>query len=154
MRLMHANSTSLQAPLPRILIVDDCEPLRLALRALISSAIVPCTCVEASTGEHAVALAEATHPTVVLMDLMLPGMNGIEATRTIKAMLPQTKIVIVSLHEAPEFQTEAARAGATVYLPKRVLQRELVPLLRSLLAVPGDACPPATDPQPSARDIV
>jgi DNA-binding NarL/FixJ family response regulator len=115
--------------------------MRSALRALICTAIVPCSCVEAASGEHAVALADETHPALVVMDLMMPGMNGIEATRRIKTTLPQTQIVIVSLHEALQFQTEAARAGATAYLPKRVIHRELVPLLKSLLDGDRENCP-------------
>ena len=128
-------------PSPLILIVDDSGPLRSALRALISGAIVPCICVEAATGERAVAVAEATRPAVVVMDLKMPGMSGIEATRKIKAMLPHTQVVIVSMFEAAKFQTEAIGAGATAYLPKRVLHRELIPLLTSLLEVNGGECP-------------
>ena len=67
------------------------------------------------------------------MDLKLPGMNGIEATRQIKALFPDTQVVMVSLYEAAHFQTEAARAGATAFLPKRLMHRELIPMLISLL---------------------
>lgn len=120
-------------PSPLILIVDDSEPLRLAMRELICAAISGCICIGASTGESGVAVAKERRPALVVMDLKLPGMNGIEATRQIKALFPDTQVVMVSLYEAAHFQTEAARAGATAFLPKRLMHRELIPMLTSLL---------------------
>ena len=120
-------------PSPLILIVDDSEPLRSAMRELIGAAISGCICIGASTGENGVAVARERRPAIVVMDLKLPGMNGIEATRQIKALFPDTQVVMVSLYEAAHFQTEAARAGATAFLPKRLMHRELIPMLISLL---------------------
>jgi DNA-binding NarL/FixJ family response regulator len=116
-----------------VLIVDDSAPLRSAMRELIDASMLACSCAEASTGEESVELAERILPDVVVMDLRLPGMNGIEATRRIKAMLPQTPVVIVSLFEAAEFRAEAAEAGVAAFLPKRVMHRELIPILEGLL---------------------
>ena len=137
---------------PLIMIVDDSESLRSALRAFISGATLPCLCVEASTGEHAVALAEARRPAIVVMDIELPGMNGIEATRKIKTALPDTQVVMVSMLEAARFQTEAARAGATAYLAKPVIHRELIPLLTSLLERNGTRTMASPEPQPARSD--
>ena len=116
-----------------ILIVDDSAPLRFAMRELIDGSMLACSCAEASTGEEAVELAREIAPDVVIMDLKLPGMNGIMATRRIKAVLPQMQIVMVSLFDAAHFQAEAAAAGAVAFLPKRVIHRELIPLLGRLL---------------------
>ncbi len=122
-----------------VLIVDDSAPLRCAMRALIDASMLGCSCAEASTGEEAVALAGEIGPDVVVMDLKLPGMSGIAATRRIKASLPQSQVVMVSLFEAAEFQADAATAGAVAFLPKRVMHRELIPLLARLLDSPDGA---------------
>lgn len=103
------------------------------MRELIDASMLACSCVEASTGEEAVALAAQIAPDFVIMDLKLPGMNGIVATRRIKAMLPQAQVVVVSLFDAAEFQAEAAAAGVVAFLPKRIMHRELIPLLAALL---------------------
>ena len=116
-----------------ILIVDDSVPLRSAMRELIVASMPACSCAEASTGEEAVELARDLGPDVVVMDLKLPGINGIAATRRIKAMLPQTPVVMVSLFDAAEFQAQAAEAGVVAFVPKRVMHRELIPLLEALL---------------------
>ena len=116
-----------------VLIVDDSAPLRSAMRELIDASMLACSCVEASSGEEAVALAAQIAPDVVIMDLKLSGMNGIVATRRIKAMLPQSQVVVVSLFEAAEFQAEAKAAGVVAFLPKRIMHRELIPLLVTLL---------------------
>jgi DNA-binding NarL/FixJ family response regulator len=118
---------------PLVLIVDDSAPLRSAMRELINASMLACSCAEASTGEEAIVLAGEAAPDVVIMDLKLPGMNGIAATRRIKAMLPQTQVVMVSLFDAAEFQAEAAKAGVVAFVPKRVMHRELIPLLAGLL---------------------
>jgi DNA-binding NarL/FixJ family response regulator len=128
-------------PSSLILIVDDSEPLRSAMRELICAAISGCICIGASTGESGVAVVKERRPALVVMDLKLPGMNGIEATRQIKALFPDTQVVMVSLYETAHFQTEAARAGATAFLPKRLMHRELIPMLISLLEGNGGEHP-------------
>jgi DNA-binding NarL/FixJ family response regulator len=75
-------------------------------------------CGEAADGEAAVAKAVETNPHVVVMDISMPLMNGLEATRKIKRVLPQTEVVILSVHDSEQMIREAVRAGAISYLLK------------------------------------
>ncbi len=119
-----------------ILIVEDHDVVRRSLREWLAVALPQYRIIEASTGEEALALAERERPCLVLMDIGLPHMNGIEATQCIKSAVPGTRVVILSINEEPAFQTEAARAGATAYVPKRKLQTQLMPELLKLLQAP------------------
>jgi DNA-binding NarL/FixJ family response regulator len=102
----------------RVLVADDHPVFRFGMRALLS-AHVDCEIVgEASTGEEAVALASELGPDVVLMDLNMPGVNGIEATRRIVATAPEVGILIVTMLEDDGSLFAAMRAGARGYLLK------------------------------------
>ena len=70
------------------------------------------------------------------MDLGLPGMNGIETTRQLKAMMPQAQVVMLTVHEASDYRAAARAAGASGFVPKRTVHTELAPLLESLLLRP------------------
>jgi two-component system response regulator NreC len=116
-----------------ILIVDDHAFLRAILRDWLSRALSGYVFGEASDGEEAVRLALARAPALVVMDLGLPKLNGIEATRLIKQSLPETHIVIISVHEARPFCDAATAAGASAYIPKRTLAADLTPTVKALL---------------------
>lgn len=117
-----------------ILIVEDREGVRLYLRVLVSESFPECHCFEARDGEEAVAMASLHSPEIVLMDIGLPKMNGIEATRRIKEAVPKARVVIVTNHEASEFKNEAIIAGANAYILKHQMQTELIPILTKLLS--------------------
>jgi len=119
---------------PTIMIVEDHEAVRTSLRDWLSAIFPDCVFVEAKSGEEAVDLALARPPDVVLMDIGLPGMNGIRATRHIKAAAPQAQVVMLTIHEAPEYQADAAAAGASAYIVKRRMHTELIPVLARLLS--------------------
>ncbi len=116
-----------------ILIVDDYDAVRASLLDWFGTVFPDCALAEARSGEEAVELALARPPDVILMDIGLPQMNGIEATRRIKAAAPQVQVVILTIHEAPEYQAKAAAAGVTAYILKRQMYRELIPTLQRLL---------------------
>jgi len=90
--------------------------------------------IEATSGEQAITLIQIESPRLVLMDISLPGMSGIEATRQIKAALPSAQIVMLTIHEGDTYRADAIAAGASAYVPKRVMQTGLVPTLAALLA--------------------
>jgi DNA-binding NarL/FixJ family response regulator len=90
--------------------------------------------IEAASGEEAIALIRSESPRLVVMDITLPGMNGIEATRQIKATLPSAQIVMLTIHEDDTHRADATGAGASAYVPKRAMQTELLPTLAALLA--------------------
>lgn len=119
---------------PTIMIVEDHEAVRTSLRDWLSAIFPDCIFVEAKSGEEAVDLALARPPDVVLMDIGLPGMNGIRATRHIKAAASQAQVVMLTIHEAPEYQADAAAAGASAYIVKRRMHTELIPVLARLLS--------------------
>lgn len=119
---------------PTIMIVEDHDAVRAALCDWLGAAFPNCIVIEAKSGEEAVDLALAQPPDVVLMDISLPGMNGIGATRRIKAAVPQTQVVMLTIHEAPEYQADAMAAGASAYIVKRHMHTELIPTLSKLLS--------------------
>ena len=102
----------------RILIADDHEIVRRGLRAVLSSRPDWVVCAEAGTGREAVALATQHLPNIVIMDIAMPGLNGLEATRQILKMLPKTKTLILSLHYSDQLVREVVDSGAQGYLLK------------------------------------
>ena len=117
-----------------ILIAEDHEEVRTSLCDWLSVAFPGYTLCEATSGEEAVNKVVAQPPALVLMDVGLPRMNGIQATRMIKSVSSETKVVILTNHEDPRYQAEAASAGASGYVFKRKMHTELVPILTDLLA--------------------
>lgn len=116
-----------------ILIVEDHDKVRKALRTLLETKYSQYQVIEASTGEEAIALTFREPPHLVIMDITLPGMNGIEATRKIRTTYPSSHIVMFTVHEDEIYRQEAKAAGACAYVPKQALQSELLPQLASLL---------------------
>ena len=117
-----------------ILIVEDHDAVRRSLRDWLEVEFPQCRVIEAASGEEAIALIRIESPRLVVMDISLPGMSGIEATRRIKAALPSTQVVMLTIHEDDAHRADAAAAGASAYVPKRVMQTELIPTLAALLA--------------------
>ncbi len=102
----------------RVLIVDDQEPFRLAARAVVELTDGFEVVGEAATGEESVEAARELRPDLVLMDVNLPGIDGLEATRRIIEESPETVVVVVSTYEAAEYEPRAVEAGAAAYIPK------------------------------------
>jgi DNA-binding NarL/FixJ family response regulator len=102
----------------RILIADDHEIMRRGLRTLLEQHQGWEVCATASNGREAVELARKLVPHVVLLDLVMPEMNGFEATRQIKREVPISEMLIFTAHEAEEYVVGALRAGAIGYLLK------------------------------------
>lgn len=118
---------------PTILIVEDHARTREVVRDWLGY-IFPSACLlEASTGDEALESVAAHQPDLVLMDVELPGMKGIEATRRIKLLAPAVRVVILSIYQAPEYRSAAIAAGASAYIPKSTMHTDLVPLLRSFV---------------------
>jgi two-component system response regulator DegU len=118
---------------PTILIVEDHEAVRASLIHLLKTNLTHSRLLEAKTGEEAIALVRAHKPEIVLMDIGLPKMSGIETTRHIKTELPETKVVVMSIHEAPNYQADADAVGASEFLLKREIPSKLIPLFAELL---------------------
>jgi DNA-binding NarL/FixJ family response regulator len=116
-----------------ILIVEDHDAMRQSLRKWLEMAFPQYRVAEAKSGEEAVISAQTAPPHLVIMDLGLPGMNGIEATSAIKQAAPETRVVMLTVYEDENFRVKAAAAGAAAYVPKRRLGTELLPVLTELL---------------------
>lgn len=101
-----------------VLIVDDQAPFRAVARTVVQVAAGFGVVGEAASGEEAVDLAASVHPAVVLMDINLPGINGIEATRRIVAAAPGTVVIMLSTYLADDLPADAADCGAARYVHK------------------------------------
>jgi len=117
----------------RILIAEDHNLLRQGLRSLVSSLPDFEVVGEGRDGKEAVRQAIALAPDLILMDLSMPGMNGIEATTQIKRRMPAVKIVALTAYKTDEYVREALRAGADGYILKDASYDELVMALRSVM---------------------
>jgi DNA-binding NarL/FixJ family response regulator len=116
----------------RILVADDHEIVRLGLRQLLTAEPGWDICAEAATGEEAVMLAKQFEPQVVVMDVGMPKLSGIEATRKICALLPQTKIVVLTMHFSEQVIRDIVEAGAQSYVSKSDADRELVAAIHAI----------------------
>jgi DNA-binding NarL/FixJ family response regulator len=121
---------------PRVLLVDDHEIYRAGLRGLLEEAGIDIVG-EAPNGEAALDLVEEKHPSVVIMDLNMPGMGGIEATRQIATIAPLTRVIMLTVSSAAPDITDAVLAGACGYLLKSATTQEIVSGIAA--AARGDA---------------
>ena len=112
-----------------ILIVDDDEFFRRAERRLLEDQAFEIVG-EASNAEEGVRLARVLHPDVVLMDIAMPNLSGLEATRQIKTAEPDTKVVMVTVHDDPGYRRVAANYGADAYVIKKRFRDDLAPAVR------------------------
>jgi NarL family two-component system response regulator LiaR len=114
----------------RVLLVDDHTMVRVGLKAYFSTLPDIQVVGEAATGEEAVRLAAGLAPDVVLMDLLMPGMDGVEATRQVKKVSPRTQIIVVTSYHEDEHIFPAIRAGALSYVLKDIDPDDLAEAVR------------------------
>jgi two-component system response regulator NreC len=110
----------------RLLLVDDHEIVRAGLRMLFQAEAGMEIVGEASSGDEALQLVESLRPDVVIMDVAMPGMNGIEATRRIRATSPESGVLALTMHEDEQYFFAMLGAGASGYIPKRAAPDDLV----------------------------
>jgi two-component system, NarL family, response regulator NreC len=116
----------------RILLVDDHAVIRSGLRLVLERQADFEVVGEASDGREAVARANELKPDVVVMDLAMPNLNGIEASRQITATLPDTCIVVLTMHSDEEYVLRALKAGARGYLLKESAEQDLLAAVRNV----------------------
>lgn len=116
----------------RILVADDHEVARSGIRSLLESHAGWEVCAEAKDGRDAVELAASTKPDVVLLDIGMPNLNGLEAARQISAMVPGIGILILTMHDSDNMVREVLRAGARGFLLKSDAGRDLVAAVEAI----------------------
>lgn len=117
-------STKRLPPRPRVLLADDHARLREALRDLLTETGFEVVG-ESGDGADAVAMARQLEPDIVVIDLRMPVLNGLDATRLIRDDRPATQVVVLSAFESPELERQAREAGAYAYLDKGTMARRV-----------------------------
>lgn len=154
----------------RVLIADDHPLVRSGMRALFQATDDLEVVGEAATGEEAVTLAATVQPDVIVMDLRMPGLGGIEATRRILQHSPQSRILVVTLLEEDDSLFAALRAGARGYVLKEASEQEVLRAIRTVgtgeaifsstmaqrliafFATPAPTAPPVPFPELTERE--
>lgn len=116
----------------RILIADDHEIVRRGIRALIENHPGWEVCAEASDGRDAVEKARELRPDLVLVDVSMPNLNGLDAARQILEIVPQTRVLILTMHESEQIVREVLEVGARGFLLKSDAARDLVSAIQAL----------------------
>ncbi|MBP1610239.1 MAG: TRAP-type C4-dicarboxylate transporter, periplasmic solute-binding protein, partial [Acidobacteria bacterium] len=123
----------------RVLLADDHTIVRQGLRGLLQSELDLEVVGEAENGRQAIDLAQQCSPDIVIMDVDMPVMNGIEATRLLTKEMPQVKVIALSMHVEKDAFSKILDAGATAYLTKGSPMEELVEAIRACHARPPKA---------------
>lgn len=129
----------------RILLADDHTVVRQGFKLILSKEPDMEIVGEAANGREAVELAETLHPDIVVMDVAMPELNGIEATRRLIASSPRTRVLALSMHKDSVYVREILRAGARGYLLKDSIDRDLLAAIRALAKGDGYLSPGVSD---------
>ena len=116
----------------RVLLADDHTLVRAGIRALLEKLPGVVVAGEASDGREVLDLIKARQPDVVLMDVSMPGLNGLQALARITRDFPQVRVIILSMHSNDEYVLQALKSGASAYLLKRAATAELPAALRTV----------------------
>jgi DNA-binding NarL/FixJ family response regulator len=128
-----ASTNSKHSRAARVVIVDDSDLARAGVRGLLDGEPGLEIVGEALTGQQAVEVCYRLSPDLVLMDVRMPEMDGLSATRAIKANCPTTSVIILTLHESADYLMAALQAGAAGYLLKDIGRRELLTSIKDVL---------------------
>ena len=115
-----------------VLIVDDNAQLRALIREIVAEASNLQVVGEAANGAEAMQLVQALRPAIVLLDLIMPQVNGLEVLRWIKVEHPKTKVIIVTVHDEDAYRQAAETSGADAFLLKKTLGTVLLPTIQRL----------------------
>ncbi len=115
-----------------LMLADDHRLVRDGIKSLLSGATDITILAEAENGTQAAELAEQHKPAVMLLDISMPQLNGLEAIKAIKSRSPNTKVIMLSMHEEPEYIIKSLKNGASGYLLKSVERDELLKAIRTI----------------------
>jgi len=122
-------------PATRILVVDDDAAFRQRVHAFFAREADMEVVAEASDGEEAIRKAQELKPDVVLMDVRMPGLNGVSATRKLREEMPEVKVIMLSVFDLPEYREAAMVSGASGYVVKKSMIEALIPEIRRVCPV-------------------
>ncbi len=128
-------------PVTKILLADDHTIVRQGLKLIISSHADLQVIGEAANGREVLELAEKLKPDVILMDVAMPELNGIEATRRVRDISPRTKVLVLSMHKEAVYVREILKAGARGYILKDAIDTELISAIQSVARGDGYISP-------------
>jgi two-component system response regulator NreC len=114
----------------RVLVADDHTILRAGLKMMLNAQPDIEVVGEASDGHQAIAEAQRLAPDVIIMDITMPDCNGIEATKQVKRLMPETRVLVLTMHENEEYLFQMLRAGASGYMLKEAADTELISAIR------------------------
>jgi len=117
----------------RILLADDHAVLRSGLRLLLTNTNEYEVVGEASSGIETLSLAEQLQPDLILLDLSMPALGGLEALPTLRKLVPSTRILILTMHDDPQYLRQALKHGASGYVLKKAADADLLSAMRSVL---------------------
>ena len=117
-----------------VILVDDHDVVRTGLRSFLNTQADVKVVAEARNGEEALLRAEETKPDLVIMDITMPGMDGLEATRQLKARSPECLVLALTVHEDKQYFMEMLAAGASGYITKQAAADDLVAAIRAVAA--------------------
>ena len=118
----------------RLMLVDDHDVVRTGLKTFLETQAGMQVVAEANSGEAAIRLAQEHSPQVIVMDITMSGMDGMEATRQIKALCPECKVLALTIHADEQYFFQMLAAGAEGYVTKQVAAEELVEAIRAVAA--------------------
>jgi two-component system, NarL family, response regulator NreC len=139
-----------------VMLVDDSALARRLIRNLIAGLVEGGTCIEATNGQEAVDKAKTDHPDIVIMDIVMPALNGVDAAEEIIATSPRTAVLAISTYDPKPILERLLGSGVHGFIAKSAMATDLVPAVTALLAgktyfPPGIKLPVAKSSRPNAR---
>jgi two-component system, NarL family, response regulator NreC len=128
-----------------IIVADDHPIVRQGIRTLLESQLNYQVVGEADDGLMAVNMVEQLRPDVLIVDVMMPGLNGLEVTKRVQKSVPQTRVIVLSMHANEPYVLEALRSGATAYVLKTTSTQSLVEAVRAVTTGQRYLSPPLTE---------
>jgi two-component system response regulator NreC len=118
----------------RLMLVDDHEVVRVGLKSFLQTQEDFDVVAEASDGEEAISRAMATHPDIILMDITMPGVDGLEATRRLRVLCPKCLILALTVHDDKQYFMQMLAAGASGYITKQAAGDDLIAAIHTIFA--------------------
>ncbi len=117
----------------KILLVDDDIEFRNYMRCLLEEKLGPVEIQEGENGQEAIVITKQFHPELVFMDITMPGLNGLESTREIHRLMPECKIIMLTVHTDPAFAILSRQAGASGYLIKNHVDQDVFVAIEKIM---------------------